>query len=150
MVGVKSWKILIGKDELPYITWNDGFFGEIQASPESGDITVTNMGIEFEWAVRGTVQRYSCPFSALDYKVPPTPLDKPIGTCQIKRAKPHVLSFLYEFISVVLNGKCPVIVRKEPLDADALLNKYAAFRGQLEGLDFQGMAEAVNLKPRVM
>lgn len=149
MVELKSWKILVGKDGMPCITWEDGFFGEVQASPESEKVTVTNEGIEFEWADRrGKAQRYRCLFSTLDYTVPPMPLDRQVGIGSIKHGKKHVLTFLYDFISRVLMEKSPLIARKEPIDVEGLLAKYNAFRGQLEGLDFEAMAGEINLKAK--
>lgn len=149
MVEVKSWTILIGKDEVPYITWEDGFLGRIQASPESEMITVTNEGIEFEWtARRGNAQRYRCLFNALGYTMPPMPLDRQVGIGNIMHGKEHVLTFLYDFISRVLMEKSPLIARKEPVDVEKLLAKYSAFRRQLEGLDFKVMAGRITLKDR--
>ena len=149
MFELKEWRILIDKDGTPCISWSNGAFGEMQVSPDSREILVTNEGIVFTWIARKQILHYKCLFSNLSYEVPPTLLDTPIGKSgQVKRAKSHVLTFIYEFASIVLTNKCQVILNKVPLDLEALLTKYDAFRGQLEGLDYERIASNMNLKKR--
>lgn len=142
MITAKNWRIKIDKDGTPcLIILNEKYQNHDILRLDSEDVIFEPWSIAF-WRVgkNDKVEKYECPYENLSRGQKATPIDQLLQMHTITEKKRHSLVFLYEFLSGVVLRTKPVIVDKS-WDLNALLDKYSYLDEQIQGVDFERVAD---------
>lgn len=137
-----NWCIRITKTGEPAIVFTDDtkFHSTKVLKPLSDDITVKSTGLSFQYRDKDVdYTEYCCPFSKLSYPKIPTPIEKLEAYPLVSKAEPHILYFMYEFVTGVVIQKHSPFNRKTEIDVfDVidLLDKYKVQPDKVGGVDF--------------